>query len=436
MTTLEKMENLNLTQLYFYNLLEKYFNDNINKILSDHNLSGQKLDYGFIESKFDLIFDQIDENLIDCEYSVTCYSSDKVTHVENCIYCDFSGHYFNNQNYFTIEVEGFRQETYLSSYYLDSLDIFGIVILYNGEYHNENSCVYVEEEAEHYLHEDCYYWESDGEHHLEPEPEDEDDSEGVLFNYHGSHPVDLSDKYDAKVGFEVEKEDCEIRSQINAYELQNTSGWGAERDSSLNESSGFELVSPIFDLSNEISYFKDEFLKIASLLNAECTRNCGGHINYSDPNFLDSEALFDEIKGYIPLLYSIYPTRINNNYSKGKTPSELKYTKERHQSIRFKDNGILEFRIFSRVKNINQLLWRVGLIKIIHTNKQSNSLNVLNDILDSESILHLHLRSIYSFETLVERAKTFVKILQTFGEVELTKETLNLIETKINNLKK
>ena len=132
----------------------------------------------------------------------------------------------------------------------------------------------------------------------------------------------------------------------------------------------------------------------------------------------------------------MYPNRINNNYSKGKTPNELKYTKERHQSIRFKDSGILEFRIFSRVKNIKQLLWRVGLIKIIHSNKQSNSLNVLNDILDSNSLLHLHLRSIYSFETLIERAKNFVKILQSFGEIELTRETLSLIETKINNLKK
>lgn len=285
---------------------------------------------------------------------------------------------------------------------------------YNGDLCDKDSCVWVESEDEYYPIDDCvlvwtgrrsqewfvessddvycyegehftydalgdhdlvqmeggdiehrdnvYYWESDNEYHYE-----EEENTNFVREYHngGYRSVEFNDvetKY--RIGFEIEKEDKNIKESmyIDEFEDKTNNLWRKERDGSLDDTEGYELVSPTFDFSiKHIFEHINHNHILVSHINADYGKSCGGHINLSKKGYSGKE-MFEEVKGYTPLLYALYYGRVNKNYTKGKSNRDLENDNEKYQAIRIHDNRI-EFRIISAVPNVDVLKWRCELIE-------------------------------------------------------------------------
>lgn len=231
-------------------------------------------------------------------------------------------------------------------------------IIYNSDY------VVYDYRGDLCYREDVYYWESDGEFHHEPEKDD--DYYEYVRDYHsgGFRTVDFGGKTPFKIGFEIEKEDQEVKKSMYVHEFKKkTNGvWRKERDGSLCDESGYELISPTYEFDVE-KIFED--IRSNSVLvehiNAGYTTSCGGHIHLSKKG-LDGWDLFDSISGYTPLLYALYYGRVGKNYSKGKSNKDLKDDNEKYQAIRIHDDRV-EFRIISAVPSVDVLEWRARLIQ-------------------------------------------------------------------------
>lgn len=391
----------------------------------------EELEIEQLEELFDIRYDQIDECYINSCDLIYCEIEDIMTHIDNTIYCEFSGNYFTDNNYHLIDVIGARGKQ-ISSYYYSNNEYsnFGLVILYNGELCLHDRACFVESEGEYYEENECYYWESDNEWHLDPEEEALENRGEFNFPYHGSNPPMYAGNMDAKIGFEVEKEDEYIKTQYRAKYLQAVTGWGKENDGSLDGRSGFELVSPCYSLHQEREYFIDEFNKVRDLLNADYSNDrCGGHINYSNPNYRPID-LLNAVKGYFPLLYALYPHRINKTYCKAKSPEDLIRYSEKYQSVCIKDRCI-EFRVFGAVKSMKNLLWRLELIQIIDLYKTEKPSTVLLYMSDESHPLYSHLTKIYNHEKLALLIEKFEKYSKQFHNVYLDNRILKEIDNRL-----
>lgn len=293
-------------------------------------------------------------------------------------------------------------------YTIDGAEECDFVCLHNGRWIDRDYACWIESEGEYYHTDDCYYWESDSEWHLEPEPD------GDLFEYHSGNRRDRS-KTHIKVGFEVEKEDGSKRDEIDASGLFDSTGWAAERDGSLCDETGFELISPTFDLHE--TDFAAEFEQVESLINADYSDACGGHINYS--NELETPLqMAESVSGYFPLLYAMYPKRVGTTYCKAKSKKEILTCSDKYQSVSIKNNRI-EFRIFPAVRNVKNLLFRTGLIQVMDKNRTSNEMDVLTAICTKGTPLSDHLRTVYTDEKLIALVGRFARFMRELEGVEV-----------------
>lgn len=244
-------------------------------------------------------------------------------------------------------------------------------------------------------------------------PEDEDDNSDYLRSYHdGSieyhESIDQDDPFadsDYLIGIEFEKEDFDVlRSEyISDFEI-NCPNWRKEADGSLDDESGFELISPIYP-------FKPDFIvediksnwRLLSHVNAKVSSSCGGHMNLSHVS-MNSYELFDRMKFYLPLLYAMYPNRKNITYCEKKKIIGNEGSFDRKYSpIHIKADRI-EFRIFSAIKNVNQLHFRLKLIEMF-TQYEINDFVSLIDVMNIEKnkSLFLDVYSELSFEKMISR---------------------------------
>ena len=216
----------------------------------------------------------------------------------------------------------------------------------------------------------AYYWESTGEYHYDPEPEDDED---YTRDYHSGpiHEVNFTDYPQYFVGFEIEKEDAAVKESMYINEFEDVCpSWKKERDGSLDDESGYELISPKFELiPDKIHEHIMSNKTIVAHINASISKSCGGHINLSEAG-KTGEQLFDELKGYTPLFYALYYKRVDKTYCKGKNNNDLKESNEKYQAIKIHSNRI-EYRIVSAVPNVTTLHWRARLIEFIVTHKTS-----------------------------------------------------------------
>jgi hypothetical protein len=169
------------------------------------------------------------------------------------------------------------------------------------------------------------------------------------------------------IGFEAEKEDLDVKTSeyISDFE-RKCQYWRKENDSSLDEDSGFELISPIFPL--DADYIKSHIMGNDVLLNhinANTSLSCGGHMTVSKLG-TSADKLFDSISGYVPIFFSMYWGRIKNDYCLSADKQTLKHTSSR-RAIYLKHDRI-EFRLFSAIKNLNQLEFRLKLMQYIFNN--------------------------------------------------------------------
>jgi hypothetical protein len=251
------------------------------------------------------------------------------------------------------------------------------------------------------------------------------------FQYHAQpRPRPSYDQKTGKIpliGFEIEKQDEDARGQDSAQEILDRYFWIKERDGSLCSHTGFELVSPVYCLNeNFANIFKPmEYLINAATDNkgnkptdadedenlhdsdrnrydvnqAPRSKNCGGHINISHPKFGDSYKLAQALENYYPLFYAMYKGRINNRYTEAKNKKTKKENRHnKYSAFHCKENGVFEIRIFSAVKNVNQLLWRIELIRWMLEHPYRSAASIIGHIINPKSPLNALLNKVYTPE--------------------------------------
>lgn len=208
------------------------------------------------------------------------------------------------------------------------------------------------------------------------------------------------------IGFEIEKEDEDMLRADCARELYHDTGWAKERDSSLDDDSGYELVSPIYDLmSDKLDRDINGDKRIELLINADYSHRCGGHIHVGHESY-SGRTLFDKVSPWVPLLYSLYVGRIGRDYCAVKKNDEIKQGNDKYQAVRIFDDHI-EFRIISAVPDVTTLLWRRDLMRIIMTNLDYSPMKIVGELLDEKSKLYEHLRKNYTPAKIAVKAKLY-----------------------------
>ena len=255
------------------------------------------------------------------------------------------------------------------------------------------------------------YWSEEDECYYEYEENMPNRSSTYVDEYHhgGYEKFNFSSDPQRFIGFEIEKEDWEVKSSINISEFKRRTGfvWRKERDGSLDDESGFEVISPKFELDVDKIF---EHIRgnevLVDHINASKSYSCGGHIHLSVKGMTGKE-LFNHIKGYVPLFYSLYHRRSETNYCKAKPSSKLLSDNEKYQAVQILDNRI-EFRIISAVKDVDNLEWRAKLMEIILDNPTSCFRKAYENILRSKTFGG-HLKKAYPEKEKYEAFKKRIK---------------------------
>jgi len=391
-------------------------------------------------------------------------------HKDVCRYIDignFEGEYAHENN---VVVSYYSDKTMLDSeskcttdgrcFHEDEVDDYSIVWAENiDEWADEDDCrwgIYNRRGQEGWLYDDgnLVYWDSNstyyasesvandndiyyhnGEYRHSDDIHDEDDDNYCVRDYHHFSRVSKygRDTPNFTVGFEIEKEDRDAKCLNDAQDIYDSTKWCHERDSSLDSYSGFELVSPILDL-----YDTDTLLKefnhpyIKPLINASWdSDSCGGHINIGSSKY-NSEQIANGIVGFFPLLYAMYPNRLDKNYSQAKSKHRYFESRDKYSSVLIKPN-VVELRIFPAVRNVDNLMWRVGLVRLMVENLYKSELDVLKMMLNTRSRLYKHLSKVYTPEKMIDKVSMFIKCSNIYNGtmLELPKKKEN--KTKTNN---
>lgn len=229
----------------------------------------------------------------------------------------------------------------------------------------------------------------------------------------------VTDSDEWLIGFEVEKTDESLRRQGLAWELFQETGWCKESDGSLG-SGGYELVSPILPLFNT-DVVNAAINPVRSWIDGRCDASCGGHITISNRK-KTAKDLLEEMKAIIPVLYAIYPNRIDNRYCRAKKFNDYLFNIDKYSAFFLKDGrdkvgGRIEIRIPSRVVNTNTLLWRHELIQLLITEviNGSNLNQVAMKIGSPENKLHKFFLKQYCKDTIGEKLRLIHRYSQSYG---------------------
>lgn len=284
-----------------------------------------------------------------------------------------------------------------------------------------------------------YYWNEYLDDYIHEDDDDFNNCGDEVSNYNsGYHSLSRRWKTASDttftVGFEIEKEDGEA-GLIHFQKLFNDTDWCKESDGSLDREVGYELVSPVFNLyTNDLEKQIKSSDDLMTLINADYSDNCGGHINLGSHTH-NPEELFEGLSHFFPLLYSMYTNRLDKEYSKAKNKHEY-YRKDKYSSFYMRDK-VLEFRIFPAVKNFEQLIWRRDLIRIFVDNINKSEVDVLRMLVDSRSKLYKHMRKVYSQDQMVRKVEQYITHAKRWNNKNLPTPKINpnkdTIQDGLNN---
>lgn len=233
-------------------------------------------------------------------------------------------------------------------------------------FHREVNCDFRESEDPYYYFcdDECaseygLYCHEDGQYYDYPE--------SGLREYHTGERVIHRTTVDRPflIGFEVEKEDQDCRNELES-DSGLPSGWCAEHDSSLDDETGFELVSPAYNLADRERIFGD-FDAMSGFLNADSGYSCGGHITVSKQHTSGYE-LADKNRGLFPLLMCLYPRRLKSTYVRSAKYNKLVDSDDKYRPFRI-TGSVIELRIISRVTSVDCLKWRYELVRYMLENQ-------------------------------------------------------------------
>lgn len=219
------------------------------------------------------------------------------------------------------------------------------------------------------------------------------------------------------VGFEVEKEDKALLFREKASEIWERFCWSKEFDGSLDVDSGYELVSPIYSLYSD-TIFEDIYSRgLQELINGNVSHRCGGHIHISVSG-MSGKSLFNAMKAWIPFFYAIYPKRIGEYYCKAKKMQDMVGSDDKYQGVRVMGDRI-ELRMPSAVQHVEQLTWRISLLRVIMENLNITPLDVMFDMTHKTELRKL-LRKVYTLIEIKERVQIYKLLADIMSENSYT----------------
>ena len=227
-------------------------------------------------------------------------------------------------------------------------------------------------------------------------------------------PSFVSDSDEYLIGIEVEKTDYDLRGQDDAWKLLHETSWCKEEDASLN-GGGFELVSPILPLFNTDKII-EAINPVAKLVNAKSDDSCGGHITISNRNMNGSD-LLESFKHFAPIIYSLYPKRLDNRFCRAKSWSKYFNYSEKYSAFYLKDSymgGRVEIRLFSRITNQNNLMWRINLLQYLILDK-GNLNQLCQKIGCPESFLYKHFAKQYTHTSIGDKLRLIDEYAKKYG---------------------
>lgn len=390
--------------------------DEVFTILNDNNITPDN----FIRNEYDV--SDITGNDI-CFHNGDFFDEDyykididgDIISIDVAVYSEEEGEYIHENDAVRCYIG--RYEQYCSERYAERH-----LHEYNGDYYDNDALCYnylVITEDNGIMSENNAYCHEDGGWYSYEEEE-------YIRSYHnGGHKKNDLGVLDAKyfVGFEIEKEDISVRESMYINDFENECpNWRKEEDGSLDSRSGFELVSPTMPLNIEaIEEYINDNETLVNHINAEYSDACGGHINFSIVD-MTSEAQFDAIAGYMPLLYALYPNRIGKDYCKAKNTNQLKSDNEKYQAVQLK-NGFIEFRIFPAVQSVKNLLWRAKLVKCMAENPTNNAKEAFYNIHTAFNPLFVELYEENYESKFANLCERFIMYSKTYADEIITHET-------------
>ena len=281
-----------------------------------------------------------------CNVSETVFSDN-----EDCVesYCGVTGHedsFCDDSNWTWISV-GLASESWLN--------------IEHAVY-----CTDIEDQ----VHEDDAYWnESNGEYYYDEDNIHND--EEVVNSYHSSSNFieNLNcGKSPFSIGFEVEKNEFDTEYGTATEEGDHVGSYNLFAGFETDSSCGVEAVTHILPLSPIGSEHRDFVFKFMDeaedILNSPSDTSCGGHITVSVSSSVANKDAYDianDLKSKIALLYALYRYRLKRTYcSNNKHIKKEDNTK--YSPVNIKSGDKIEFRIPSRVRNVNQLKLRYDLM--------------------------------------------------------------------------
>ena len=194
------------------------------------------------------------------------------------------------------------------------------------------------------------------------------DSSIFLAGYHSSSPRIINEEANIWLGFEAEKEDREVLLSRTLQEYyEEFPKWRLERDGSLDDW-GLECISPVFPLDNDTDreLIENECHKLSEYLEADSSSNCGFHISVSTrpTRRHGTEGLYRKIENWMPLLYALYPSRTSGSYSEAKYKGDSSSSRD----CLYRDRNRVEIRIFPACLSVDNVLFRIDLVRYILKN--------------------------------------------------------------------
>lgn len=257
----------------------------------------------------------------------------------------------------------------------------------------------------------------------------------TLLNYHDNRAISNQDTLptfhedtdEYLIGVEVEKVDHQLQSKGKAFEILQATGWRKESDGSLSFG-GYELVSPRLPLLDN-DRISQACIPVMEYINGGSDNTCGGHINISRKN-VSSDMLLRKMRGFVPLLYAMYEQRMSNRFCAAKSWSKYfgRY-KSKYSAFYLKNNDVLEIRLFSGVKDVNQLMWRIKLLQCAASMYGKNVSSVLLNMSDVNSDLYSVLRLVYSHEQIADKVRLAYKYARLYNVAKIKDEVIEKINT-------
>ena len=196
------------------------------------------------------------------------------------------------------------------------------------------------------------------------------ETEGVLLAYNTlqENIAETTEEAPFLVGMEVEKEDADWHTdgeyETNILANANEHGWLAVSDGSLDCETGFELVSPAYNLTADGIYGRRQMeLAINSMaaIDADTSHRCGGHLTVSAKG-LSGPELARRIEPFFPMIFAMFPSRLTGEYANPCRQEQATNTGYKFRAINTQHNRV-EFRIFTGVRNRDQLIKRIDMLR-------------------------------------------------------------------------